>query len=128
MPSNRAPVDTHHPAIRTHPVTGLKALNITPGSVTGFPDLTQRESDKLLELLDYYIKDADEHTVRFKWEAGSVAIWDNRCVAYKSIQGLNSESFKSVETAAVGEKRTFPSFFVKCRAVANRLVRWYSVL
>jgi len=41
---NRPPIDTHHPAVRTHPVTGLKALNVNPGFVTGFAELKKKES------------------------------------------------------------------------------------
>lgn len=41
---NRAPIDTHHLTVRTHPVTGLKALNINPGFVTAFAELKEKES------------------------------------------------------------------------------------
>ena len=41
---NRPPVDTHHPAVRTHPVSGLKALNVNAGFVTGFAELKKKES------------------------------------------------------------------------------------
>lgn len=41
---NRPPIDTHHPAVRTHPVTGLKALNVNTGFVTGFAELNKTES------------------------------------------------------------------------------------
>jgi hypothetical protein len=43
---NRPPIDTHHPAVITHPVTGLKALNVTNGFVTGFAELKKKESGK----------------------------------------------------------------------------------
>lgn len=43
---NRPPIDTHHPAVRTHPVTGLKALNVNQGFVTGFAELKKKESGK----------------------------------------------------------------------------------
>ncbi|KAJ4372011.1 hypothetical protein N0V83_003784 [Neocucurbitaria cava] len=92
MPTNRAPASTPHPAVLTHPVTNLKALNVTPCSVTAFKHLTKKESDKLLELLEYHVDSADEHTVRFRWEAGSVAVWDNRCTARKSYFDPWSES------------------------------------
>lgn len=44
---NRPPIDTHHPAVRTHPVSGLKALNVNPGFVTGFAELKKKESGTL---------------------------------------------------------------------------------
>lgn len=75
---NRPPVDSHHPAVRTHPVTGLKALNINPGFVTGFAELNKAESDKLLDFFAYHIHSADDHYIRWKWTVGSVAMWDNR--------------------------------------------------
>lgn len=96
---NRPPIDTHHPAVRTHPVTGLKALNVNTGFVAGFAELNKTESgplrdiyptsfnpsnirsiDKLLDFFAYHLHSADDHYVRWKWEVGSVAMWDNRCV------------------------------------------------
>jgi alpha-ketoglutarate-dependent taurine dioxygenase len=74
---NRAPIDTHHPAVRTHPVTGLKALNVNGGFVTGFAELKKEESDNLLQFFRYHIHSADDHYVRWKWAVGSVAMWDN---------------------------------------------------
>jgi alpha-ketoglutarate-dependent taurine dioxygenase len=46
LPTERSPVESHHPVIRSHPVTGLKALNVTPSAVTGFAELTKKESGK----------------------------------------------------------------------------------
>lgn len=125
MPSNRAPVETHHPVVRTHPVTGLKALNFTPGAVTDFPELTTIESNKLLELLDYHINTSDEHTVRFKWEPGSVAIWDNRCTAYKSIAGSAGSILQGIETAYVGEKRKLIVFVTVDTEFVDKYVAYF---
>jgi sulfonate dioxygenase len=75
---NRAPMDSHHPAVRTHPATGLKALNVNPGFTTGFAELNKAESDKLLDFFQYHMHSADDHYVRWKWAVGSVAMWDNR--------------------------------------------------
>jgi len=75
---NRPPLDSHHPAVRTHPVTGLKALNVNPGFVTHFAELKKYESDKLLDFFAYHIHSADDHYVRWKWQVGDVAMWDNR--------------------------------------------------
>jgi alpha-ketoglutarate-dependent taurine dioxygenase len=74
---NRPPIDTHHPAVRTHPVTGLKALNVNLGFVTGFAELKKAESDALLQFFKFHIHSADDHYVRWKWAVGSIALWDN---------------------------------------------------
>jgi alpha-ketoglutarate-dependent taurine dioxygenase len=66
---------------------------------------TDNVPDKLLELLEYEINSSDEHTVRFRWEAGSVAIWDNRCTAYKHISSAGY--IKGFETSSNGEKRKY---------------------
>lgn len=44
---NRPPLDTHHPAVITHPVTGLKALNVNIGWCDGFAELNKAESGKI---------------------------------------------------------------------------------
>ena len=73
----RPPIDTHHPAIRTHPVTGLKSLNVNLAYCTGFAELKKAESDALLQFLNLLIHSSDDHYVRWKWEVGSIALWDN---------------------------------------------------
>ncbi|KIX07142.1 uncharacterized protein Z518_05119 [Rhinocladiella mackenziei CBS 650.93] len=104
---NRPPIDTHHPAVRTHPVSGLKALNVNPGFVTGFAELKKKESDKLLEFLDYHIHSADDHYVRWKWAVGSVAMWDNRCTLHRVIPGTYEGPRKGIRTTVFGEKPYF---------------------
>ncbi|RQM05688.1 hypothetical protein DH86_00003764, partial [Scytalidium sp. 3C] len=88
---NRPPIDSHHPAVRTHPVTGLKALNVNNGFVTGFAELKKEESDRLLDFFRYHIHSADDHYVRWKWQVGSVAMWDNRCTVHRVIPGTYKE-------------------------------------
>lgn len=61
-------MDSHQPAVRTHPVTGLRALNVNPRFVTGFAELKRAESDKLLDFFAYHVYSADDHYVR--WEVG----------------------------------------------------------
>jgi sulfonate dioxygenase len=104
---NRPPIDTHHPAVRTHPVTGLKALNINPGFVTGFAELKKYESDKLLDFFHTHIHAADDHSVRWKWQVGSVAMWDNRCTVHRVIPGFYTTPRSGVRTTVFGEKRTY---------------------
>ncbi|CAM2185703.1 taurine dioxygenase [Paraburkholderia sacchari] len=75
-----------HPVVRTHPETGEKILYVGPFS-THFinyhtPENVRFGQDKTPGaslLLNYLISQAaiPEYQVRFKWEPGSVAIWDN---------------------------------------------------
>jgi alpha-ketoglutarate-dependent taurine dioxygenase len=81
---NRPPIDTHHPAVRTHPVTGLKSLNVNLTYCTGFAELKKAESDALLQFLNLHIHSSDDHYVRWKWAVGSIALWDN-------VRQLNTE-------------------------------------
>ncbi|KAL4794569.1 hypothetical protein BDV19DRAFT_390172 [Aspergillus venezuelensis] len=104
---NRPPIDTHHPAVRTHPVTGLKALNVNPGFVTGFAELKKVESDKILDFLAYHIHAADDHYVRWKWAVGSVAMWDNRCTLHRVIPGTYEGPRRGIRTTVFGEKPYF---------------------
>lgn len=46
---HRAPIDSHHPAVRTHPVTNWRALNVNPCFVTGFAELKKKESGRWSE-------------------------------------------------------------------------------
>lgn len=91
--------------MRTHPVTGLKALNVNPGFVTGFAELKKVESDKLLDFFQYHIHSADDHSVRWKWTVGAVAMWDNRCTAHRVIPGRYEAPRKGIRTTVFGEKR-----------------------
>ncbi|KAH8802257.1 alpha-ketoglutarate-dependent sulfonate dioxygenase [Hyaloscypha sp. PMI_1271] len=104
---NRPPIDTHHPAVRTHPVTGLKALNVNNGFVTSFPELKKEESDKLLEFFRFHIHSADDHYVRWKWAVGSVAMWDNRCTVHRVIPGNYDAPRRGIRTTVFGEKPYF---------------------
>ncbi|KAJ5899497.1 alpha-ketoglutarate-dependent sulfonate dioxygenase [Penicillium taxi] len=111
---NRPPLDMHHPAVRTHPVTRLKALNVNEGFVTGFAELKKLESeytyvfsnvDKLLDFALQLIHSADDHLVRWKWEAGSVAFWDNRCTLHRVVPGkYKEETRRGIRTRVLGEK------------------------
>ncbi|KAL6703156.1 hypothetical protein ACN47E_010149 [Coniothyrium glycines] len=123
MPSDRSPIETQHPAVRTHPVTGIKALNVTPDSATRFTELSKKESNKVLELLKDHLQSADEHTVRFHWEAGSVAIWDNRCTAHKHLLNSKDALTKVTETASIGEKPYFDPRSESRSDKQDRLIR-----
>ncbi len=70
-----------HPLITVHPETGERVLYVSPDFVKSISGLASRESQALLEMLWEHAVQT-EFTVRFKWEPGSVAFWDNRATAH----------------------------------------------
>ena len=70
-----------HPVVRVHPVTKAKGLFVNPGFTNHIVDLAPRESQAILDLL-YAELTRPEYTVRFRWEPGSLAFWDNRATAH----------------------------------------------
>ena len=73
-----------HPAVRTHPETGSKALFVNKAHTTHFKDWTENESKSLLEFL-FQHQVSTEFTCRFRWEKNSLAFWDNRCVQHHPV-------------------------------------------
>jgi alpha-ketoglutarate-dependent sulfate ester dioxygenase len=77
-----------HPVVRVHPRTGEKALFVNPGFVDHIVDVSPLESRWILEhLFNELIR--PEYTVRFRWEPGSVAFWDNRATAHLAPHDLD---------------------------------------
>lgn len=73
-----------HPVVRTHPVTGRKALFVNKTFTTRLVGLTDRENEHLLPMLTDHVRSPD-FQVRFRWSPGSVALWDNRCTQHYAV-------------------------------------------
>jgi taurine dioxygenase len=75
--------EAEHPLVRTHPETGRKALYISNHTQTlaGFKDA---EARPIIDFLRAHAVEP-ELTCRFRWEVGSLAIWDNRCTQHRAL-------------------------------------------
>jgi taurine dioxygenase len=73
-----------HPIVRTHPVTGRKALFVNRGFTTRIKGLSRLESESLLRMLYRHVETPEFHC-RFRWQQNSVAFWDNRCVQHHAM-------------------------------------------
>lgn len=86
------PLETEHPLVRVHPETGEKSLYVSPSFLKEIVGLTPQESFHLLEMLwEHSVR--PEFTVRFKWEPGSVAFWDNRTTAHLAPRDIFDSDF-----------------------------------
>lgn len=73
-----------HPVIRTHPVSGRKALFVNEGFTTRINELETAESEAILKLL-FAHGTRPEFTLRWRWQADDVAMWDNRVTQHYAV-------------------------------------------
>ncbi len=105
--------DPEHPVVRTHPVTGNRSLFVN-GFTTHFTNFhTARRvrygqdfhpgSDNLMT---YLISQAaiPEYQVRWRWQPGSVAIWDNRCTQHYAVMDYAPCHRKMHRATIVGDR------------------------
>jgi len=80
----REEIETVHPVVRVHPVTGWKSVYVNPGFTRRIVGVPKTESDWVLRFLFSQISDNPDFQVRFRWERDSIAIWDNRIVTHSA--------------------------------------------
>lgn len=73
-----------HPVVRTHPVTKRKSLFVNEGFTTRINELESAESDTMLRLLFAHLA-KPEYSVRWRWQEGDVAFWDNRSTLHYAV-------------------------------------------
>lgn len=74
-------LESEHPLVTVHPETGERVLYVSPYFLSSIVGLAPRESQKILEILWEHITRPD-FTVRFKWQEGDIAFWDNRATSH----------------------------------------------
>ncbi|HZR02350.1 MAG TPA: TauD/TfdA family dioxygenase [Burkholderiales bacterium] len=73
-----------HPVVRTHLETGRKSLYVNVAHTVSIQDMSEEESTPILRyLFEHQVR--PEFTCRFRWEVGSLALWDNRCTLHNPI-------------------------------------------
>ncbi len=73
-----------HPVVCRHPETGRKLVYVNSNFTTRINELTEAESEALLNFLFEWVR-IPELQVRLRWEEGTVAIWDNRCTQHYAV-------------------------------------------
>jgi alpha-ketoglutarate-dependent sulfate ester dioxygenase len=75
--------ETEHPVVRVHPVSGQRSL-LLGHFVKRFVGLNEQDSARLFNILQDHIT-KPENTVRWRWQPGDVAFWDNRATQHRAI-------------------------------------------
>lgn len=93
--------ETLHPVVRIHPESGERALLIG-GFVRQIRGLSTSESHDLLCLLQSYVTRL-ENTVRWRWQEGDVAFWDNRATQHYAIDDFGRQARRVQRVTLVGD-------------------------
>ena len=92
-----------HPVVRTHPVTGRKALFVNPAFTTKILGLSGEESASLLAFL-YRVQQKPEFQCRVIWKRDTLTIWDNRCTHHCAIWDYYPHVRHGYRVSVVGER------------------------
>jgi alpha-ketoglutarate-dependent taurine dioxygenase len=75
--------ETEHPVVRVHPESGERSL-LLGHFFKNFVGLNQADGQRLFAIFQEEIT-KPENTVRWRWQPGDVAIWDNRATQHRAI-------------------------------------------
>jgi taurine dioxygenase len=92
-----------HPVVRTHPVSGRKALFVNEGFTTHIHELKPSESDALLAFL-FAHAGRPEFTLRWHWNVDDVAFWDNRITQHYAVADYLPERRVMHRATVIGDR------------------------
>jgi len=92
-----------HPVVRTHPVTGKKALFVNAQFTLRIVGMNEDESDALLKLL-YAQAQVPEYQFRLKWKPGTIAFWDNASTQHYAANDYYPNRRLMERVAVIGDK------------------------
>jgi len=101
--TEEAHAELTHPAVRTVPETGRKALFVNPVYAIRFENMTEAESRPLMDFLHAHATKID-FTCRVRWQAGTLTMWDNRCVQHNAMNDYHGYRRLLHRTTVKGER------------------------
>jgi taurine dioxygenase len=93
--------ETEHPVVRVHPETGERAL-VLGHFVKRFVGLNSSESSALFKLLQDRVTKL-ENTIRWTWQEGDVAMWDNRATQHYAVADFDNHRREVRRVTLVGD-------------------------
>ena len=95
--------EVKHPVVRTHPISGRKSLYVNVDFTTRIDGVEEEESTALLRRI-YRLADTPAYQCRFRWEANSVAFWDNRSVQHCGVRDYGEQERLMERVTVAGPK------------------------
>jgi taurine dioxygenase len=100
--SEEAEATRLHPLVRTHAVSGRKALYVNPVYTVRIDGLTEEESFVLLSWLYQHLQ-KEEFVYRHHWQENMLTMWDNRCCNHYADGGYDGHLRVMHRTTVAGE-------------------------
>ena len=100
--SSEADKTISHPLVRTHPVTGRKALFVSPTYTVGIEGMTLKEAHAILSFLFAHMTQ-DEFIYRHNWRKDMLLMWDNRCTVHLAEGGYDGHLRVMHRTTVAGD-------------------------
>lgn len=95
-----------HPAVRTHPDSGLKALYVSERT-SQFHGMHGAESRPIIDYLCAHAT-RDENVYRHRWAVGDLILWDNRTTMHKALSDFDqTQPRRMLRTTLKGEVSGF---------------------
>lgn len=95
---------TRHPLIVRHPETGRKLLFVNPGFTHRIPELGDRESQALLDMLFRHVETNAMLLCRVRWDVNTMVFWDNRCTQHNAIWDYAPFTRSAERVTVLGER------------------------
>lgn len=95
--------ETVHPVVRTHPVSGRRALYCTLAHTRRFVGFTREESLPILEFLERHTTQ-ERFCTRLVWGRGTLALWDNRSVLHYPLNDYPGQRREMHRVILAGER------------------------
>ena len=96
-----------HPAVRVHAETGREALYLNQQYTIGLDGWWPHEAKALTDFL-YRHATQPAFTCRWRWQAGDVAFWDNRCLQHMVMADVEGHRRAMHRTTVAGEAPVAP--------------------
>nr|WP_298795126.1 taurine dioxygenase [uncultured Acetobacter sp.] len=96
-----------HPVIRIHPETGRRAIFVNEGFTTEICGIEQDESAALLSFLFRHLA-RPEFQIRWRWQEGDVAFWDNRITQHYAVDDYRPHRRIMHRVTIMGDKPVGP--------------------
>ncbi|MGI4812751.1 MAG: TauD/TfdA dioxygenase family protein [Janthinobacterium lividum] len=87
--ARRKVIETDHPLVHVHPETGERAL-LLGHFIKRIIGLSSVDTGHLLALFNHHVT-APENVVRWRWQTGDIAIWDNRATQHRAIDDYGTQ-------------------------------------